>query len=147
MWLVRLHIPTFNGIKVPYLNYSDFVIHKLLEIKAWSTFMCARIVTGNEEKLKPYMTYLIQQICHFFPNPHKYMELVMFLCKRFSWIAKVPSVVWVSLFFIIILWYWLPFSRVHLRMVCTPIEKVSLTGNSNVTSLSFRLGFTSSSFQ
>ena len=58
--------------------------------------------------------------------------------------SRGPSVVWVSLFFIIILWYWLPFSRVYLRMVCTPIEKVSLTGNSDLTSLLFRWGVTSS---
>ena len=36
------------------------------EIKAWSAFMCVRIVTKNEVKLKSYMIYLIQQICHFF---------------------------------------------------------------------------------
>ena len=42
--------------------------------------MSIRIVTGNEEKQTPYMTYLIQQICDFFRNPDNYMELVMFVC-------------------------------------------------------------------
>ena len=42
--------------------------------------MCVRIATGNEEKLKPYMTYPIPKICQFFRNPYKYMELVMFVC-------------------------------------------------------------------
>ena len=42
--------------------------------------MCMHIVTGNEEKLKPYMTYLIPQIRNRFRNPRKFMELVMFVC-------------------------------------------------------------------
>ena len=42
--------------------------------------MSIRIVTGNEEKPKPYVIYLIQQICDFFRNPNNYMELVMFVC-------------------------------------------------------------------
>ena len=58
--------------------------------------------------------------------------------------SRGSLIVWVSLFFIIIFWYWLPFSRVHLRMVCALLEKMSLTGISDLTSLSFRWGVTSS---
>ena len=59
--------------------------------------------------------------------------------------SRYPQIVWVCLFFIIILWYWLPFSGVHLWMVCIPIEKVSLTGNSDLTlSPSLQWGVTSS---
>ena len=42
--------------------------------------MCVRIVTGNEEKLKPYMTFLIPQIGHLFRNPRKCVELAMLVC-------------------------------------------------------------------
>ena len=58
--------------------------------------------------------------------------------------SRGPIIVWVSLIFMIILWYWLPSSCVHLWMVCTPTEKMSLTRNSDLTSLSFRWGVTSS---
>ena len=68
----------------------------------------------------------------------KVCVLTFFINSRGPWIVKV------SLFFIIILWYCLPFSRVYFRMVCTPIEKASLTGNLDLTSLSFRWGVTSS---
>ena len=57
--------------------------------------------------------------------------------------SRGPSTVWLSFFFIIILWYRLPFSRVQLQMVCTPMEKVSLTGNLDIT-LSFWWGVISS---
>ena len=55
-----------------------------------------------------------------------------------------PSNVSVSLFFIIILRYLLPFSHGHLPMVCIIGEKMSLTGNWDLTSLSFQWGVTSS---
>ena len=55
-----------------------------------------------------------------------------------------PSNVLVSLFFIIILRYLLPFSQVHLQMVCILTEKMSLTGNWDLTLLSFQWGVTSS---
>ena len=52
----------------------------------------------------------------------------------FIYIREGPSIVWVRLFLIIILRYWLPFCLVHLRMVCIPVEKLSLMGNSDLTS-------------